>query len=76
LFHAKKNQHKNLIFYPFLTSPDDDQPGNKQFVVFNEFENYQLEGQTHSKLSHAIKHYDEFDKEGMNEILRKALIYL
>jgi cellobiose-specific phosphotransferase system component IIA len=72
----KKNQHKNLIFHPFLTSPDDDQPGNKQFVVFNEFENYQLEGQTHGKLSHAIKHYEEFDKEGMNEILRKALVYL
>jgi hypothetical protein len=31
----KNNQHKNLIFYPFLTSTDDDQPGNKQFVVFN-----------------------------------------
>lgn len=60
----------------FLTSPDDDQPGNKQFVVFNEVENYILEGYTHGKLSHAIKHYEEFDKEGMNEILSKALVYL
>ena len=51
---------------PFLTSPDDDQPGSKQFVVFNESENYHLEGQTHGKLSHAIKHYEEFDKAGMN----------
>jgi hypothetical protein len=72
----EKNQHKNLFFHPFLTSPDDDQPGNKQFIVFNEFENYQLEGQTHGKLSHAIKHYEEFDKGGMNEILSKALVYL
>lgn len=61
---------------PFLTSPDDDQPGSKQFVVFNESENYHLEGQTHGKLSHAIKHYEEFDKAGMNEILSAALIYL
>jgi len=60
----------------FLISPDDDQPGSKQFVVFNESENYLLEGQTHGKLSHAIKHYEEFDKEGMNEILSKALVYL
>lgn len=61
---------------PFLTSPDDDQPGSKQYVVFNEIENYLLEGQTHGKLSHAIKHYEEFDKAGMNEILSAALIYL
>ena len=60
----------------FLTSHDDDQPGSKQFVVFNESENYHLEGQTHGKLSHAIKHYEEFDKVGMNEILSAALIYL
>ncbi len=65
-------QNKNK----FLTSPDDDQPGSKQFVVFNEVENYILEGHTHGKLSHAIKHYEEFDKEGMNEILSKALVYL
>jgi hypothetical protein len=45
-------------------------------VVFNESENYLLEGQTHGKLSHAIKHYEEFDKAGMNEILSAALIYL
>ena len=69
--HPEKNPTN-----PFLTSPDDDQPGNKQFVVFNEFENYHLEGQTHGKLSHAIKHYEEFDKEGMNEILSKALVFL
>jgi hypothetical protein len=60
----------------FLTSPDDDQPGSKQYVVFNEVENYHLEGQTHGKLSHAIKHYEEFDKAGMNEILSAALVYL
>jgi hypothetical protein len=60
----------------FLTSPDDDQPGNKQYVVFNDTENYQLEGHTHGKLSHAIKHYEEFDKAGMDEILNSALDYL
>jgi hypothetical protein len=60
----------------FLTSPDDDQPGNKQYVVFNDAENYQLEGHTHGKLSHAIKHYEEFDKAGMDEILNSALDYL
>jgi len=67
---------KNNPTNPFLTSLDDDQPGSKQFVVFNESENYLLEGQTHGKLSHAIKHYEEFDKVGMNEILSAALIYL
>lgn len=61
---------------PFLTSTDDDQPGRKQFVVFNEIENYHLEGQTHGKLSHAIKHYEEFDKAGMDDILSAALDYL
>lgn len=60
----------------FLISPDDDQPGNKQFVVFNEVENYSLDGHTHGKLSHAIKHYEEFDKAGMEEILSDALDYL
>ncbi|MFY7669195.1 MAG: hypothetical protein ACOVQG_10645 [Crocinitomicaceae bacterium] len=67
---------KNNPTNPFLTSHDDDQPGSKQFLVFNESENYHLEGQTHGKLSHAIKHYEEFDKVGMNEILSAALIYL
>lgn len=61
---------------PFLTSPDDDQPGNKQYVVFNDAENYQLEGLTHGKLSHAIKHYEEFDKAGMDALLNSALDYL
>lgn len=60
----------------FLTSPDDDQPGNKKYVVFNDAENYHLEGHTHGKLSHAIKHYEEFDKAGMDEILNSALDYL
>jgi len=68
--------HSENYTNPFLTSPDDDQPGRKQFVVFNEIENYHLEGQTHGKLSHAIKHYEEFDKAGMDDILSAALDYL
>jgi hypothetical protein len=66
------NNHKNI----FLTSPYNDQPGNKQYVVFSESDYYSLEGHTHGKLSHAIKHYEEFDKAGMNEILSAALDYL
>jgi hypothetical protein len=62
--------------YPFLFSPDQDRPGNKQYVTFNPNECYVLEGKTHGHLSHAIKHYEEFDAAGMKGILQNAMDYL
>lgn len=60
----------------FEFSPDQDKPGNKQFITFSPNENYQLIGNTHGKLSHAIKHYEEFDVEGMNKILSDAMNFI
>lgn len=62
--------------YNFHNSPDHDRPGNKQYLVFAESDNYQMEGETHGKLSHAIKHYEEFDKVGMDNLLNSAMDYI
>ncbi len=65
-----------MLRYNFHNSPDHDQPGNKQYVVFSADDYYQIEGTTHGRLSHAIKHYEEFDKEGMEFLLNSALDYV
>lgn len=62
--------------FSFQFSPDQDRPGNKQYVSFRQSEPYRIEGSTHGHLSHAIKHYEEFDKQGMDQILQTGLDYV
>ena len=60
----------------FQFSPDQDAPGNKQIVVFDVNEIYVSEGNTHGFLSHAIKHYEEFDANGMDILINDTIEFL
>ena len=60
----------------FQFSPDQDAPGNKQIVVFDVNEIYVSEGNTHGFLSHAIKHYEEFDANGMDVLINDTIEFL
>ena len=60
----------------FHKSKDDDNPGNKQVIVFGDSEKYIEEGDTHAGLSHAIKHYGEFYPDKLNSILNDALNFI
>ena len=69
--------YKKLISeFSFKASPDEDSPGNKQFVSFKEDDKYSIEGSTHAGLSHAIKHYGEFKPDEFNSILNRILEYI
>lgn len=56
----------------FYNSPDEDRPGNKQIIVFDELDDYTIDGKTHGLSSHAIKHYQEFESQKVSDILNKA----
>jgi hypothetical protein len=60
----------------FISSKDIDQPGNWTYICFDEDEKYEIEGNTHGLLSHAIKHYSKFNKEKVNDILDRTKEYL
>jgi hypothetical protein len=60
----------------FSNSPDEDSPGNKQLVVFKEDDDYKEQGNTHGELSHAIKHYGEFNPNDLNSKLNSAIDYI
>jgi hypothetical protein len=60
----------------FHFSSDQDAPGNKQIVVFDVNEIYVSEGNTHGFLSHAIKHYEEFDENGMDILINDTIEFL
>ena len=62
--------------FAFYNSPDEDTPGNKQFVAFKEDDKYSVEGNTHGELSHAIKHYGEFNPNELSSILNSAITYI
>lgn len=72
-----ENWRKYLKEIEFHDSPDEDQPGNKQIIVFNTEETYEVEGSTHGAESHMIKHYIEFERDkvlvGLKRALQKAL---
>jgi len=57
----------------FHDSKDEDRPGKKQTVVFDEDETYEEAGDTHGKESHAIKHYGEFEPEEFRAALDSAI---
>jgi hypothetical protein len=57
----------------FHKSKDEDLPGNKQIVVFDDSEKYIEDGNTHGEMSHSIKHYGEFYPDKVNAILNDAL---
>jgi len=60
----------------FNNSPDEDNPGNKQIVVFKEDDKYAVQGNTHGELSHAIKHFGEFNSNALNSALNGAIDYI
>ena len=60
----------------FSNSPDEDSPGNKQLVVFKEDDDYEIQGNTHGELSHAIKHYGEFNPNDLNSKLNSTIEYI
>jgi len=62
--------------FSFHSSPDEDTPGNKQFVAFKEDDKYSIQGDTHGKLSHAIKHFGEFDPNSLSSELNGAINYI
>ena len=66
----------NLNEISFTNSPDEDNPGNKQIVVFKEDDKYDIQGNTHGALSHAIKHFGEFDANVLNNELNGAINYI
>jgi len=57
----------------FHDSKDEDRPGKKQTVVFDEDETYEEAGNTHGKESHAIKHYGEFEPGKFNAGVEDAI---
>jgi hypothetical protein len=62
--------------FSFYNSPDEDNPGNKQIVVFKEDDKYVIQGNTHGELSHAIKHFGEFDPNVLNSELNGTINYI
>lgn len=65
---------KDIIFeMSFYDSPDEDKPGNNQFIVFSPDETYDVEGATHGEMSHMIKHYLEFEKANVEKGLQNAI---
>lgn len=60
----------------FHKSKDEDNPGNKQVIIFDDSEKYTEEGDTHGSLSHAIKHYGEFYPDKLSSILNDALNFI
>lgn len=64
---------KTFERFIFHKSPDEDKPGNKQFIAFNKDENYNIEGNTHGEMSHAIKHLDEFEPEKVKTVLNQSV---
>jgi hypothetical protein len=62
--------------FSFYNSPDEDTPGNKQFVAFKEDDKYNVQGNTHGELSHAIKHFGEFNPNALNSELNGAINYI
>jgi hypothetical protein len=62
--------------FSFYNSPDEDTPGNKQLVVFKNDDKYDIQGNTHGELSHAIKHFGEFNPNALNSELNSAINYI
>jgi hypothetical protein len=69
-----ENQYINE--FDFYNSPDEDTPGNKQVVVFKEDDKYNIQGNTHGELSHAIKHFGEFEPNTLNNALNNTIEYI
>ena len=67
---------ENQYLNGFYNGPDEDTPGNKQVVVFKEDDKYNIQGNTHGELSHAIKHFGEFEPDILNNALNNAIEYI
>jgi hypothetical protein len=65
-----------LSEFRFHDSPDEDTPGNKQVVVFRDDDKYTLQGNTHGELSHAVKHFGEFDPNMLSSVLNNIIEYI
>lgn len=75
----KSQNDSSLVEADFFDSPDVDQPGKNQIILFNPEEQYSVEGATHGGLSHMIKHYMEFEPSrvaaGLKQALQKAATF-
>jgi hypothetical protein len=72
-----ENQYKKrLNEFSFNDSPDEDLPGNKQIIMFNEKDTYKQGGNTHGELSHTIKHFGEFSPNKLNSSLNGAINHI
>jgi hypothetical protein len=58
---------------PFHDSNDEDHPGKKQTVVFDQETSYDPGGQTHGEESHALKHFAEFEPGQVQSAVEQAL---
>ena len=58
---------------PFHDSPDEDRPGRKQTVVFDEETPYEVVGETHGEESHALKHLAEFEPSQVQSVVDQAI---
>jgi len=68
-----ENWRQFITEAPFHDSPDEDGPGKNQIVVFDEEDQYGIGGETHGAVSHAIKHFKEFEPDKMKSGLQNAL---
>ena len=69
LYRKVKYLLENVRFFP---STDNDTPGNKQIIRFDNSP-ASLEGDTHGKKSHAIKHLMEFKPDVVDAFLDEAI---
>jgi len=58
----------------FYDSPDEDKPGNNQIILFHkEFDYSKTPDMTHGKMSHMIKHYNEFENQKVEAACKQAI---
>ena len=69
-----REEYQHLLSeVPFHDSADEDRPGKKQTIVFDEEESYEVAGETHGEESHAIKHYAEFEPDKVQAAVEKEI---
>jgi len=64
-----------VIMYIFNNCADYDFPSKKsdKLIAFTENELYKCEGRTHGLISHAIKHFKDFEPEKMSSFIKDVI---
>lgn len=64
----------SLDEFSFFDSPDEDKPGNYQFLTFDANTEYpKIQGNTHGLSSHTVKHLDEFLPDIVTNAINQAI---